>query len=75
MEPEKKETTTRKGSSTQSSSTQSSSTRSKKAPRKETSWIKALKEAGYLSKGDFKPIPRKGTEEYEKVKALQLRME
>jgi len=34
------------------------------------SWTNALKKAGYLKKGSFKKIPRKGTKEYKKVKAL-----
>jgi hypothetical protein len=33
-------------------------------------WTTALKKAGYLKKGSFKKIPRKGTKEYKKVKAL-----
>lgn len=36
---------------------------------KPSAWIKALKAEGYMKPGaDFKPVPKKGTPEYEKVR-------
>ena len=58
--------------SKRSSSKRSSRKRSskRKVSPKMKSWTNALKKAGYLKKGSFKKIPRKGTKEYKKVKAL-----
>ena len=46
----------------------------KKANKKGTrklSWIEACKKMGYMKKGsDFKPIPKSGSPEHSKIKAL-----
>ena len=33
-------------------------------------YFAAAKKAGYMSKGTFKKLPKKGTPEYNKIKAL-----
>lgn len=39
--------------------------------RKPNTWIRALKKAGYAKKGSEILIPKKGSVEYKKVKAIQ----
>lgn len=34
------------------------------------SWIEACKKMGYMKKGNFKPIPKSGSLEYSKIRAL-----
>ena len=41
----------------------------KKGTRK-LSWIEACKKMGYMKKGNFKPIPKSGSPEHSKIKAL-----
>ena len=38
---------------------------------KKNSFMKAAQSMGYLQKGSFKPLPKKGTAEYNKIKARQ----
>jgi hypothetical protein len=43
--------------------------RKTKKTRRESLWIKALKQNGYFVKGEIpKTLPKKGTKEYQKVK-------
>ena len=40
--------------------------------RPESSFVKAAKKLGYMKKGAvFKPLPKKGTPEYKKIKQTQ----
>ena len=42
-----------------------------KSGTKKLGWFQACKKMGYMKKGaDFKPIPKAGTPEYMKIKAL-----
>jgi hypothetical protein len=42
--------------------------------RKKSTWVKACQKHGYLKKGSFKPIPKKGSAAYKKIKASMKKM-
>jgi hypothetical protein len=49
---------------------------SNKKIRKPSTWMKACQKAGFMKKGaDFKPIPAKGTKDYNEIKKIQENMD
>lgn len=67
----KKRTRSRSRSKSPKKARKSKRSRSSRGKRKVSkgmkSWTAALKKAGYLKKGSFKKIPKKGSKEYKKV--------
>lgn len=43
-------------------------------PRAASKWIKAAQACGYLVKGAFKPLPKKGSSEYQEIVAKAASM-
>lgn len=43
--------------------------KTRKGQKGESLWVQALKQHGYMQKGEnFRPLPKKGTPEYKRVK-------